>query len=53
MGMIESLKNKITDKSARLCIIGMGYVGLPTAVFFAEKGFNVAGYDVRKTLLRR
>lgn len=32
-----SLKNKI------ICVVGLGYVGLPTAIFFAEKGFNVIG----------
>ncbi len=52
MDMIETLKGKIADKSARLCIIGMGYVGLPTAVFFAEKGFNVAGCDVKEDFVK-
>ena len=48
MDMIESLKGKIRDRSAKLCIIGIGYVGLPTAVFFAEKGFNVVGCDIKE-----
>ncbi|MEM5822911.1 MAG: nucleotide sugar dehydrogenase, partial [Ignisphaera sp.] len=29
-----------------LCVIGLGYVGLPTATIFANKGFNVIGIDV-------
>lgn len=34
---------KISNKNAKFCIIGLKYVGLPTAIFFAEKGFNVIG----------
>jgi nucleotide sugar dehydrogenase len=39
------LHEKFDDKSAVICIIGLGYVGLPTAVNFAEKGFTVIGAD--------
>ncbi len=38
-----NLDQAIKDKSARIAVIGMGYVGLPTAVNFAENGFNVIG----------
>ena len=31
---------------ARICLFGLGYVGLPTAVVFASKGFNVIGVDI-------
>jgi UDP-N-acetyl-D-glucosamine dehydrogenase len=40
------LKNKIRDRSARIGVIGLGYVGLPLAVEFARSGFNVTGFDV-------
>ena len=40
------LKENIKYKTAKICIIGLGYVGLPTAVFFAQKGFNVIGVDI-------
>ncbi|HDN01767.1 MAG TPA: nucleotide sugar dehydrogenase, partial [Candidatus Bathyarchaeota archaeon] len=30
----------------RVCVVGLGYVGLPTAVIFASKGFSVIGVDV-------
>ena len=30
----------------RICVVGLGYVGLPTAVIFASKGFSVIGVDV-------
>ena len=43
--MINELKSKITDRSAKIGIIGLGYVGLPLAVEFSKKGFNVTGFD--------
>ncbi len=43
--MSTKLKNKINSKQARVAVIGLGYVGLPLAVAFAEKGFNVLGID--------
>ena len=43
--MINNLKSKITDKSANIGIIGLGYVGLPLAVEFGKTGFSVTGFD--------
>ena len=40
--LIELLKNK----SARIAVVGLGYVGLPLAVVFAEAGFDVVGIEV-------
>lgn len=31
-----------------ICVIGIGYVGLPTAAMFASKGHNVIGFDLNK-----
>lgn len=41
----ETLIKKLQDKTAKIGILGMGYVGLPLAVVFAEAGFNVLGID--------
>lgn len=43
--MSVKLKNKINNKQARVAVIGLGYVGLPLALAFAEKGFKVVGID--------
>ena len=40
-----TLIKKFADHTARIGIIGLGYVGLPLAVVFAEAGFNVIGID--------
>ena len=29
----------------KICVIGLGYIGLPTAAMFASKGHNVIGVD--------
>ncbi|MBC8207960.1 MAG: hypothetical protein H8E79_02185 [Desulfobulbaceae bacterium] len=43
---LTTLKNKISDKSLTVGIIGLGYVGLPLAVAFLRKGIRVIGFDV-------
>jgi len=42
----RTLASKIEDRSARVGIIGLGYVGLPLALLFEESGFPVVGFDV-------
>lgn len=44
--MKNQLLEKISSRSLRVAIIGLGYVGLPLAVTFAEAGFQVTGIDV-------
>ncbi|MCR4407336.1 MAG: nucleotide sugar dehydrogenase [Anaerolineae bacterium] len=41
-----NLQTKIAEGTARVCVIGLGYVGLPLAVGFARMGFPVVGLDV-------
>ena len=43
------LLNKINRKKSIIGIIGLGYVGLPLAVVFAKKKFNVLGFDIDQT----
>lgn len=42
----QTLLHKLNTHSATIAIIGLGYVGLPLAVAFAESGFPVVGIDV-------
>jgi UDP-N-acetyl-D-glucosamine dehydrogenase len=41
-----NLEHKIEQEQVRICVIGLGYVGLPLAVEFARLGFSVTGLDV-------
>ncbi|MBU2610772.1 MAG: nucleotide sugar dehydrogenase, partial [Chloroflexi bacterium] len=45
MTVKETLLKQLKEKTARIGILGMGYVGLPLAVVFAEAGFIVTGID--------
>lgn len=40
------LKNRIQSRKAKVAVIGLGYVGLPLALLYAEEGFQVTGFDV-------
>lgn len=42
----KQLLDKIADRQAVIGIVGLGYVGLPLAVAFAQEGFQVIGVDV-------
>jgi len=46
MSTHSPLLSRIQSRSARIGIIGLGYVGLPLAVEFAKAGFDVTGFDV-------
>ena len=42
----QDLLKRIKDNTAVIGVIGMGYVGLPLVIAFADKGFLVVGLDV-------
>lgn len=44
---LAELKQRIERTEARLGVVGLGYVGLPVAVLFAEAGFDVVGVEIR------
>jgi len=46
MNFYSSLSNKISKKTAKIGIVGLGYVGLPLALQFAKKNFKVVGFDI-------
>ncbi|MFO8052472.1 MAG: nucleotide sugar dehydrogenase [Candidatus Omnitrophota bacterium] len=53
MNNFRELKERIEKKKAKICIVGLGYVGLPLAVNFAKKGFFVYGYDNNSSRINR
>lgn len=46
------LARKLDGKKAVLCIVGLGQVGLPTALSFLKLGYRVIGYDIDKKLIQ-
>jgi UDP-N-acetyl-D-glucosamine dehydrogenase len=46
MSRLQELFGRIESRSARVGVVGLGYVGLPLAVEFARAGFRVTGFDL-------
>ncbi|MCB5279616.1 MAG: nucleotide sugar dehydrogenase [Candidatus Cloacimonetes bacterium] len=46
------LLNSIKDKSVKIGVVGLGYVGLPMAVTIAKKGFEVLGFEVSEYAIK-
>lgn len=49
----QSLLNKLANREAKVGIVGLGYVGLPLAVEFAEQGFHVIGLDLNEAKVKQ
>ncbi|HOA52772.1 MAG TPA: nucleotide sugar dehydrogenase [Thermogutta sp.] len=52
MGYVE-LEQKIRDKTARVGVVGLGYVGLPLLRAFIRAGFSAIGFDVDETKVQK
>ncbi len=48
----EQLLGKIQNFQANICVVGLGQVGLPTALIFAKQGYKVYGYDINELILK-
>jgi len=49
--MSKELVEKIRTRKARIAVLGLGHVGLPTAAFFADAGYSVTGTDIKKEVV--
>ncbi len=47
----NQLLNKLKHKTAKIGIVGLGYVGLPLMLRYVQVGFNVLGFDINKGLI--
>ena len=45
--LFAELKSMIFERSAKIAVIGLGYVGLPVAALFSKKGFDVIGVEIK------
>ena len=53
MNFRQDLLDRFTERRAVIGIVGLGYVGLPLAVAFAEAGFSVLGLDIEEEKARQ
>ena len=42
----DSLATKLDNRTARIGVIGLGYVGLPLVLLFSEQDFRITGFDI-------
>ena len=47
------MKEKLLNKTEKVSLIGLGYVGMPLAVAFAEKGIGVIGFDLNQEKINK
>jgi len=48
LNYLKELNVKVKEKTAKVAVIGLGYVGLPVACVLANEGFMVLGVDIKK-----
>ncbi len=51
MSPFEELEDKIINKKCNIGVLGLGYVGLPMAALFADKGYKVLGGDISEKVV--
>ena len=49
---ISRINHEIKERTLSIAVVGLGYVGLPTAISFHDAGFDVYGIDVSEELLK-
>ena len=48
MQNIEDVSESLNSQSLRVCVIGIGRIGLPTALSFAKAGLQTIGVDINQ-----
>ncbi|HWZ43171.1 MAG TPA: NAD(P)-binding domain-containing protein, partial [Candidatus Saccharimonadales bacterium] len=46
MPILEQLRARIEGRTAKIGVVGLGYVGLPLALLFSEQRFPITGFDI-------
>ena len=50
---LSEIKQNIKENKISVCVIGIGRIGLPTALSFAKSGFNTIGIDINEKLIQK
>ncbi len=53
MQNIEDVSESLNSQSLRVCVIGIGRIGLPTALSFAKSGLQTIGVDINQELIEK
>jgi len=52
MNNVEDVLNSLNSKSLKVCVVGIGRIGLPTALSFAKSGLETIGVDINESLVQ-
>ena len=52
MNNMEEVEESLNSKTLRVCVIGIGRIGLPTALSFAKSGLQTIGVDINENLVQ-
>ena len=52
MNNLENVLESLNSKSLKVCIVGIGRIGLPTALSFAKSGLKTIGVDINENLIK-
>src|SRR4051812_8074410 len=52
-GLKNALLDRLNNRTARIGILGLGYVGLPLMLRFSEVGYRVTGFDIDEKKVTR
>ena len=53
MDKLDDVKESLNSQTLRVCVIGLGRIGLPTALSFAKSGLQTIGLDINETLVEK
>ena len=51
MNSLEDVEKSLKSRTLRVCVIGIGRIGLPTALSFAKSGLQTVGVDINENLV--
>ena len=51
MNNLEDVKKSLNSRTLRVCVVGIGRIGLPTALSFAKSGLQTIGVDINENLV--
>ena len=53
MNNLEEVKKSLISKNLKVCVVGIGRIGLPTALSFAKSGLTTIGVDINESLVQK
>ena len=53
MNNLDQVKKSLDSKTLRVCVVGIGRIGLPTALSFAKSGLHTIGVDINEDLVNK